>query len=141
MTPILFAFGLFASTPAHAVMPHYVTLDAPDVEIHAVVERGQLDLELDGELLSEWLDSLLVINASGDAVELSISDAVDEEGMIWTVQVTAWEGRSKLIWEEGRGEAWTRVEGAVDWDVLVVATATDGTEIKYGPVITIKPKG
>ena len=140
MFSLIPALALFASPPAQAIdalqVINYSTVDAT-----AVVERGNLDLEIDGQLLSDWGDALVVVSPDDGPVELSIADTTDEDGLTWTIAVTAWEGRSSFDWERGRGEVWTTVEGELTWDLVVVATAADGTKIKYGPVITIKPKG
>ena len=140
MFSLIPALALFASPPAQAI-DALLVINYATVEATAVVERGSLDLEIDGELLSDWGDHLVLIAPDDGPVELSIADAIDADGVTWTIGVTAWEGRTSFDWERGRSETWTSAEGELTWDLVVVATSADGDKVKYGPVITIKPKG
>lgn len=148
MSTLLVALFLSASTPAQAGTTITVDADAGPVELQATVKRGVLDLCIDGACLRDAGDSLDIVVGAGGAVELGVLDAIAADGTVWTVQVTAWEGRTADTWERDEDGAWTLVEGEATLDLSVVATssAAKGESkpppvVTYGPVITIKPKG
>lgn len=148
MRTVLATLTLLASTPALAGLPLTIDADAGPVTLKATVDDGVLDLIVDGERLREWDDGLDIVVASGDAVELAVMDAVDADGTIWTVYVTAREGRVADTWARDEDGAWTLIEGEATLDLSVVAKAAGAKgdtkpppKVTYGPVITVKPKG